>query len=113
MRFPYPSREPTPSEYAVGCVHRCGFYHCGSGCSGDGLARTSRKAWRGSGVGTSRIVLRATPLPWVGEVVKVANVVLGLRMYVFCIITAFRVALSGVAIQPNMTSECGFGASVS
>jgi hypothetical protein len=42
-----------------------------------------------------------------GEVVKVAHVVLGLRMYVFCIITAFRVALGGAAVQPNMTSNGG------
>jgi hypothetical protein len=40
-------------------------------------------------------------------VFKVLNVMLGLRMYVFCIITAFRVAPPGATVQPNMTSNGG------
>ena len=49
----------------------------------------------------------AAALRGAGKVVRVAYVVLGLSMYVFCIITAFRVALVGAAFQPNMTSNGG------
>ena len=41
-----------------------------------------------------------------GPLVRVLNVMLGLRMYV-SIINAFSVTLSGVTVQPNMTSNGG------